>query len=287
MRPNLTDYQNRTKAEIEQSSRLVSWVVLGLATSGFIALAWYAYQSGSESVITQEIATIEADASPIKVRPDDAGGEEFPHQDKTIYDVIDTRDEPVRVEKLLPEPEEPIIPTVKEVVQAQQQEAQMGASTWVSEKLRTPSQPTNEPQLGDTKEVAQEEAPEPVEVAQPAKETKSAEPEPVKEAAQVTQDAPKEAAPEPKQAEAPKKSGAYKMQLGAFGSEEEAEANWIRIRGQHAALLADQPHVVVRADLPNGTFYRLRVGGYESPDAVKAACSALSARGQGCFYAGK
>lgn len=89
---------------------------------------------------------------------------------------------------------------------------------------------------------------------------------------------------EPKVVEKPvakaSSGGSYQIQLGAFKSEEEANAQWKKLSGKYGSVLTGAP-VVVKADLPNGTFYRLRTGGFASPDAAKAACGKLG--GAACF----
>jgi cell division protein FtsN len=82
-------------------------------------------------------------------------------------------------------------------------------------------------------------------------------------------------------------TGDYKIQLGAYKSQAEADSNWARISRKYVSALDGKSHIVVKADLPNGTYYRLRASGYASPEAAKQACSALSAQGQASFYAGK
>ena len=80
--------------------------------------------------------------------------------------------------------------------------------------------------------------------------------------------------------------GPYKVQLGAFKSEPEALAQWKKIAAKNSDVVGGAP-VIVKADLPNGTFYRLRASGYASTDAAKAACAKLASRSQACFPAGK
>ena len=112
-----------------------------------------------------------------------------------------------------------------------------------------------------------------------AKETTAKANEAKKPAVKTNPDAAKKPA-------AAKATGAYQIQLGAYKSEAEATANWKKISGKFAGVLAGGP-VIVKADLPSGTFYRLRTGGFASSDAAKAACAKLSAQGQACFPAGK
>lgn len=81
-------------------------------------------------------------------------------------------------------------------------------------------------------------------------------------------------------------SGAYQIQLGAFKSDDEARSHWKKVASQFSGIVSGEPFVI-KADLPNGTFYRLRAGSYASGDAAKAACAKLSAKGQACFPVAK
>jgi hypothetical protein len=303
MKPDFEEFDDYANEEESPRSRAMSWVVLAVALSGFVALAWYAYNSGSESVKDGQMVVIKADASPIKEKPVDAGGEEFPHQDKTIYDTISPyrTDKTEKVEKLLPEAEEPVV--------AAMEEKETETKTWVNDKLRTVSdaeEKINE-QLQKTETKKEDVKP----VAKPVEETKEAATavveakkeavkEVVKETAKV--EAPKEIAapapvakPEPV-IEAPKaapvaspvSSGSgFKIQLGAYGSEAEAKQNWARISGKHAAILSGHAHTIMQAVVNGKTVYRLRVAGYATADAAKQGCAKLTAAGQPCFFAGK
>lgn len=66
------------------------------------------------------------------------------------------------------------------------------------------------------------------------------------------------------------------IQLGAYKSQEEAETAWKKIASKNG--LSGSP-VIVKADLPNGMFYRLRTVASDP----KAACAKLVAKGQACF----
>ena len=328
MKPEFNDYNSRDTDGAHGASRVVSWVVLALAASGFVALAWYAYQSGSESVDPNDIPVIEADSSPVKISPENPGGESFPHQDKTIYNTISGAHELAGEEKLLPEPETPMI-NEPEVA-----ESEPAARTWVRKSLKeegedavaeatdtplaeateqavtTPVEEKAEPApLADKPEEAPLVAEAPLAeldktlAAPAAAQPPATTPAPVakKEIPQVQGKeipivagapvkVPAEAAPiKPVAPATPvqQASGDFKVQLGAYGSQAEADSNWARISRKYAGVLDGKPHLVVKAVLPNGTYYRLRASGFASPDAAKQACSKLSAQGQACFYAGK
>lgn len=110
MRPDLDEYEELNPESGEPRSRAMSWLVLGVAVVGFGALAYYAYQSGSQSVADGQMLVVNAEEGPIKEAPAEAGGEQFPHKDKTIYDALSPYRTDQKVETLLPTAEEPVIP---------------------------------------------------------------------------------------------------------------------------------------------------------------------------------
>ena len=310
MHPDLEEYASRVQPAAEPRSRVVSWLVLGVAVAGFASLAWYAYNSGSNAVTDENaLPTIMAETSDIRTEPTDAGGEEFPHQDKTIYDTISGNNQASdgqNVEALLPEPETPVVPKV--VTEKRKETAPEETNTWVSKALResendeAPAPERAAESSPELKEgVVRAEAPVlpeapkvPAAVKPPATEEKTHAPVKAKteEKAQETPAAPAPVAAA-KQAAAPAAAkpapmnGAFKVQLGAYKSQEEANANWVRIRRQFSDVLGGASHAIIKADLPNGTFYRLRASGFASAAAAKEACTKISARGQGCFFAGQ
>jgi hypothetical protein len=298
MNPDFDDYESFV-AEREQEPRPRPWpkLILGLAVVGFLMLAWYAYNSGTQSVNQETLPLITADSTPIREVPEDRGGEEFPNKDKTIYDAISPYSaEPAsKVEKLLPEPEEPVKPEGMAAVKDE-------PSTWVKKNedeeaiaaaiAEEDSDPAERKVNAMTQEVAKTvELPieDPVVKREMAsamlKELVKEEQKPAATpvAAPVTQTQTQTQT----QVLKPVTNGAYKVQLGAYKSDGEARAEWQKIAQKHGEVLGNRPHMVIRADLDKGTFYRLRVGGYDSPAVAKAACAALTQRKQACMYVGK
>ena len=71
--------------------------------------AWYAlYEVGVNKPITARIPLIKADPGPLKVKPKHPGGLKIPNQDKLVFERITPEIRTAGVEKLAPEPEEPI-----------------------------------------------------------------------------------------------------------------------------------------------------------------------------------
>lgn len=75
-------------------------------------------------------------------------------------------------------------------------------------------------------------------------------------------------------------SGRWRIQLGAFGDGDRAEALWRRISAGNVALADKQPFLV-RA----GAVTRLQAGPFASRAAAEQACAAVRGAGQACFTA--
>ena len=92
-----------------------------------------------------------------------------------------------------------------------------------------------------------------------------------------------EKAREEHSAKASKAGGVSVVQLGAYRSEGEANEAWEKMHVKFKEL-SDKSPVIVKADLgEKGIYYRLRVGGLESPTEAKSLCKALSSKGQVCI----
>lgn len=231
-------------------------VVLLLAVAGFFSLAWYAYQTGSQQTDNGEVVVIKADPSPVKEKPKDPGGMTFPHQEKTIYDALNSKKKDGSVEiSILPNAEEPDMNAVDNEPAAEP--ADKKVADIIQRAVEDMQKQNREPKVV-------EPAPEPVTPPKP-----EATPKPVVQ---------------PKAEPAPVAATGERIQLGAFRSNVEAEKQWEKILRGNKDVLGGKPHQVVRADLgAKGVFYRLRVAGFNSEADAKSACKALSGRGQGCF----
>ena len=312
MRPDMDDYAEIDDSKPEGGSRAMSWMVLAVAVGGFAALAYYAYNSGSNAASGDATLVVEADQAPIKQAPVDPDGEEFPNKDKTIYDVISPSGEAKTAEKLLPEPERPV--AAANVEDSEDNVAapvpvtppEVGTTTFVA-GAAAPVPPVKEagsasttaavavatpPQTVSEQPVATVAKPVRAAPAAPAEKSfaspqmvnektltgkKDEAPVAVKEKPE-TESKPKAEKPAAKESA----GGAYKVQLGAYKSESEANAAWKKISAAHSSVLSGAP-TIVKADVNGSTFYRLRAGSYASADAAKAVCAKLG--GQACFPA--
>lgn len=287
MRPDLDEYEELNTETAAPRGKAMSWLVLSVAVVGFGALAYYAYQSGSKTVGDGQMLVVEAEEGPIKEAPVEAGGEEFPHKDKTIYDALSPyRTDEQKVETLLPTPEEPVIPepAVGEVKTA---EKGAQATTFVNKGVEE-KEAAEEAAEGERSSPPPVAAPvkAPVAASAPAAVPAPLEKVEVKDAIVKTQATPV-AKVEPKPAAATAvTSGDYKVQLAALKSESDARQTWSKITAKHGDVVKGSP-IIVKADVKGTTYYRLRASGFASADAAKRACATLSSRGQACMSVGR
>ena len=114
--------------EDDSASSFTRWIpsiIVFCVVAGFFTLSWYAYHAGMESVKEEDLLVVEADKTPMKEKPADPGGMQFPNQDKTIFETFGgSKAAPQKVERILPTPEEPL-----------SKEVEGETSSWINDKL--------------------------------------------------------------------------------------------------------------------------------------------------------
>jgi cell division protein FtsN len=283
---------------------LVSVIIAFIAVAVFIALAWYAYQS-SQKGSAEEIEVVYPEEGAIREAPEETGGWQFPHQDKSVYNIVSGEGEEngdAKVEQILPAPEEPL------------QREKEATNTWMNGKLKQESAiaPTDAERLKEAEaQIAAAEAEtstqisesqaaittEPTEtqtvteapvatVVEEIEKEEKAEEEVVEKPAPAPKPVAKKVDPKPQPQPAPvAAAGTAKLQLGAVSSEAEARAQWNRIRAKFS-VLGNKTLVVQSVNANGKTLYRIQASGFASRNEAKAACSQMSAAGQACFAVG-
>nr|WP_196242275.1 SPOR domain-containing protein [Azospirillum oleiclasticum] len=239
---------------------------------------------------------IEADGTPTKLRPQEPGGMEVPHQDKLVYERLHNGTSKPSVERLLPPPETPLprpvvtpqlppplpVPTppgLAQVIPAPPPAAEPPAVS--------PATPAPAPVPAQTAQAPRATAPSAAPAATPA-------PAPRVQAAPPAT-APAKPAPTPAQpqtavlpppAAAPAKpaggSGAWRVQLASVRSETEAQAEWKRLQSRYGDALGGLSMSIVRADLGDkGVYFRVQGTGADE-ERAKSVCSQLKAQNVGC-----
>ena len=293
--------------------------VAGLAVLALGGLVFYAYNEGIREG-TEVAAPIVTPEGPAKVKPEDPGGLAVPHQDKTVYSVVqggdDVRSE--KVETLLPPPEEPIAPPQVEPAVERSAPPAGDSETILAQKPKVPTiQPPPLPEGGLTapegpvvlsQETAEQVAAAQAGTASGGDETAKPEAEPAApkaveapaeapaktETAKVAE-APKAAEEEPKPvqlAAAPAAlpnataniASAWRVQVGAVRSEAAAVKEWERLQGRNKDLLGALNLQVQSVEVKDkGMFYRIRGGPLNDKAAADGLCAKLKAKKVACL----
>jgi cell division septation protein DedD len=266
------DYEPENDAD----PRRRGWLLLGLgaaalALAGFGAIAAYGWlQYGHGSAVDGPAPLVKAEARPTKLRPENPGGLTVPDQDKEIYGTMGSgrapgaAPAPTKVERLLPPPEAPMarpVPAPPDVAPAPSQVA----------VAPPPPAPTPAP------------APAPIVVTPAPPPPVAAVPTPPPAQAAPVAAAPAPAASIISPAKAPP-GGAYRIQLAALNSSEDATRAWEKLRRAHPEVLAGLTPAIVKVDLPGkGTFYRLQAGPLKDREQATDACARITGARGGCL----
>ena len=284
-------------------------VMIGVATLLiFTGVIWYAFKAGVNQAGDEALPVVRAEQGDIKVKPDAPGGTNFAHQDKAVYDTIDGNE--AGLEQLLPGAEEP--KEKPRIISPYDNELPEGGQPKV---VRVPPPASGATPLAPTKapEVSAPEIPDPMGrakkdtepgedvAAEPAPEVTSAPPEDADRVAALpgkehevekpkAESAPKDhaalEAASAKAAAAPVATGgkSYVLQLGAFRTQEAADAGWKLLAARHAGILGGLERYVTPADLgEKGRFFRLQAGPFPERAAANTQCAALKSSGVDCL----
>lgn len=286
------------------------WIGAGVLALALIVLGALVIVSSSRGPDAPQDAAqlpvIHAEEKPFKVRPENPGGMDIPHQDKLIYQRLRGEERPIKVERLLSEPEKPLPPpepapppeAVRPVAApAGASETDPAAADAIERSIvergliQPPGADAGEPgaeegMLPDEAadgEAAGGESATGIPVPQPRPSTRSGQTAALAlPTAPAASAATAPASPTPPATAAA--SGSFRIQLGAFASPDKVDAEWRRLQTQHPGLLGALRPESSRVEVPDrGTLYRLRAGPIEGEDRARALCQDLVRRGAGCL----
>lgn len=261
-----------------EGSRLPLLIVLALLVLAmFAGVVWLAYTQGVARG-RGETPILTAANGPEKVAPQQPGGTNVPYQGFKIYEqpapADDAADEALPVDAAQPAPVKPAPVASAPVVPAPVAAAPkptLSVTAAAKPAASTPAKPAAAP---------------PKTVASLIQQNQATPPPAAKPAASLPATSPATGAPRAltPAAPAPAASGSYVLQIGAFKSQAEADAAWRAYRGKHAALLTGYSPDVRQVELgEKGTWYRLRIAGFNDREVASALCDRLKADGGGCF----
>ncbi len=283
---------------------MVASALLGaIALGGALAFAYK--QSGGGIGSGGEPPLVQADNRPVKEMPADAGGKEFPHKNKLIYDRLTNGDE-AESEQLVPRQEEIAVPALPQAAPGMAGMPGMPAPVATTDLVSPQTTQSVDMAAADddggprkvkTMRVLPDgsvEMPEaPAEMAAAATEAATqAATQAAEQAAEMTASMPMPAEtpalpqqmaaanPAPAAEPAPAAPSKYVVQLGAKKSQTEALATFADIQQKHPSLLGNYRPTVQKADLgAKGTWYRLRVGPVDNKGTADKLCSQLKSQG--------
>lgn len=278
--------------ELKRSKSVFIGAVSGMALAGVVGWFILAPQYSNNSSV--EIPVIRRPQTAIKVQPSEPGGMEILNQDKSVYDIIEKKDNEPVVENLLPPPEQPRLPEIAPS-QPVAQPAQVAAGTLSPTNEVTTDMVINTAPVQPVKET--------VPVAAPVIATTGDAPESkviaLKEAVQqenlkaaqnpatvaVPVQAPEIVQVEPKKTVTPQKAvaGMWQIQLMSSPNKQAIEKAWISLSKKYK-MLQGQPHEIEAADLDfDKTFYRLKAGAFANRKGADELCKDIKALGGTCI----
>jgi hypothetical protein len=276
--------------------RLLGAVFVFSAVVGFGSLiAYYFVQNRDGALEPSAVPIVRADPRPTKLRPETPGGIEVPFQNTQIYDRVGQQSAGAgqpgvpaiasnrSVERLLPGPEAPLPRPVPPPAPVAAIPATPDVAPPPNAVVVTPPR--------SLAPVAQAPAPaSPQPVPTPPSAVVAPAPAPVRQAPAAT--APPSVAPAVlAQAAIPRvaaplaaaPASGTRIQLASLRAEADAQREWTRLQRQHADVLGGLTASFPAADLgERGIYIRLQAGPFAIPEAARAACETLRARGVGC-----
>ncbi|MGG5817306.1 SPOR domain-containing protein [Falsiroseomonas sp. HW251] len=75
----------------------------------------------------------------------------------------------------------------------------------------------------------------------------------------------------------------FVVQVGALPTESAARVYWSSLRSQLPGQFDGRDPILAHAELPKGTFWRLRTGGFETPADAQGFCQVLRGHGRDCW----
>ncbi|MEO3414045.1 SPOR domain-containing protein [Roseovarius sp. CAU 1744] len=248
------------------------------------------------------VPVVRAAEGPMRIQPDDPGGEQALNQGLAVNDVaaIGAASDPADRLVLAPEPLELSLedePAARLIAEADDEGTDnLTPAAEAGEPLPQPTEDAEAVQLASVDALVARiiEDVEPIEGFEPAAAETTSRVEgglgsslrPHVRPASLQVEAPVAAPPQPASAEVDPASipkGTRLAQLGAFESAEIARSEWERLDGQFGEYLEDKQRVVQKAQSGGRTFYRLRAMGFADLNDARRFCSALVAENAECI----
>lgn len=266
-RDTLLSRVNRRRGQI------LTVMVSVAAVASFASVVWWAHnQDVNKGGKGLEPLVVQASPTPVRVKPDNAGGMVTPNQDKEVFNRVAPGAVSVQQEKLLASPTVPKLPaTGMPTPSVPKAEPEPPKEAAPKESGRTPT-----PQLGLSP------SPTPATNTPPA--PAQATPAPTPAAPPPPQPQPTEAGPSIASLidNISGPVGGWRVQMASVKSEDIAKSTWARLQNAHGDVLGNLRMQPVRVDLGDkGVWYRVQAGPLDERQA-QSVCGTLKSRKSDC-----
>lgn len=285
---NFDDFDDEFHDESRGIQNFLTIIAVVVAAGGFLALSWYAYNSYNNSV-DSEIPLIKAENSAKKITPADPGGMDFPNMDKKVYSKLSKDHEKIKIERILPSPEEPLTkdeiakdyPTNNKIENSPKEEIQPKENNLANQESSTSNEinakkadtqtTTNEQNLSESanSQAKPEEHNQNIADQNPA--------------AVITK-LPTGSKFDTNDYKMSKTISGYRIQLASFKTELDAKNTWNHKVQASTGLLDQFNYHIEKKIIPNkGLVYRLQIGNFESESEAAELCKKLKTKNIDCF----
>jgi len=280
------DNLDERREELKKSKTIFLGIAGGITLACIVGWVILAPQYRVES--EKEIPVIRRPQTAIRIQPNEPGGMDIPNQDKTVYNIIEKKDDN-GIENLLPPPEAPklpvitaqeeapvesepqVIPEAEKIIQ-QAENAGMTTQEIIKQaETQTAAAPKEEIKIVEEIKITEVKPVEvkPVEAAKP-----EPKPTPKVESKPAAEPAPKKVAPAV--------VGNWQIQLMSSPNKPAVEKAQIDLGKKYK--ISHLPFEIEAAVLDqNKTFYRLKVGAYKTRAEADKLCNDIKALGGTCI----
>ena len=263
----------------DEGSRLPLLIVIALLVlAAFAGVVWLAYTQGVQRGRSDAPRIIAAAPGPDKVAPDNSSGEASQYQGLKIYEQPAPPDDEVADDET-PSGQQANAPALRPQ-QAEVPAPQQHVEAPPQQHAAVTTQPPPQQHV---------EAP-PQQQAHASPQTATAPPRSLAKPPAATQAPAKApavpaAAPAPHAPAAQASTGSAMLQIGSYKSQDEANSAWTAYQKKHP-ITGGYSSDVKQVDLGDkGTWYRLRIGPFDSKSAASELCDKLKADGASCIPA--
>jgi cell division septation protein DedD len=237
-------------------------------------VAW-SYRLGVRDA--NDVPVIRAVAGPTKVQPEDAGGAQFAHQGRAVYDLMSGTPDATADAQLAPAPETLAaedVPAETPAPSARPPEASAPVATADAAAVAPAPVSASEIDALVSEVISRTPTGAAPERSPPA---------PPRPHADTKADGPTTATVSPA---APIAPTGFEVQLGAYLSEAEAQRQWDGFTARNGDLLAGRAPAISPLESDGRTLYRLRTAAFSDVDDARETCAALLSRGEQCLVIG-